>query len=538
MSTDRLEVDRTTQFDLFEGPSGGQAPRRYGASTRRRFVAPDPREIYLGQTRLDEHLRASGQLEPLAVAALLDEQDWSEFEARYACSGRAPYAPRCMLGLILYGVMRGVTSLRGLEQLARRDLGGMWVSGGIQPDHANVGRFITLHEASLSGSLFEALTRRVLEVMGSHGQRCAGDATVIEAACSHYRVLHEEAAREAAREARRRANRAPDDAARRQAAERAEAVAATASERAAVRAAKGKANTATRVSATEPEASVQPLKRARGYAPAYRASILANEDRVIVGLDCHPTSETAVLAGLLDQHERIHGAAPGELLLDAGYCSDGVIATALERDIGLLCPQGKKAGQARQSHRYYPKDRFRYEAHDDVYICPAGERLAPIERSTGRGKAPAYVLYGTAACAACPWRTYCTRSNQGRRIRRYGGDDAKDALRSVMEHPQAQARFRRRQAMVEPIFGAMRLDQGLERFRRRGLAGIRREFALHALAHNLGRAVKRLGAFADGAHRPLHMLRALLCAWRQRLTIIAHPQRFETLSSRRRTAVA
>ncbi|RCV87737.1 IS1182 family transposase, partial [Vreelandella rituensis] len=30
---------------------------------------------------------------------------------------------------------------------------------------------------------------------------------------------------------------------------------------------------------------------------------------------------------------------------------------------------------------------------------------------------------------------------------------------------------------------------GLSRFRRRGLAGVKREFALHALAYNLARAV-------------------------------------------------
>jgi len=81
---------------------------------------------------------------------LLDEQDWRIFESRYAASGRAPYAPRAIMGLILYGVMKGVHSLRELERLARLDLGCMWVSGGIMPDHANIGRFIVMHEESLA----------------------------------------------------------------------------------------------------------------------------------------------------------------------------------------------------------------------------------------------------------------------------------------------------------------------------------------------------------------------------------------------------
>jgi len=36
--------------------------------------------------------------------------------------------------------------------------------------------------------------------------------------------------------------------------------------------------------------------------------------------------------------------------------------------------------------------------------------------------------------------------------------------------------------------------EGLNRFSRRGLAAVRREFALHALAYNLGRAVALLQA--------------------------------------------
>jgi transposase len=48
-----------------------------------------------------------------------DEQDWTEFEGAYAATGRPPFSPRQMTGLIVYGVMQGVHSLRELERLAR-----------------------------------------------------------------------------------------------------------------------------------------------------------------------------------------------------------------------------------------------------------------------------------------------------------------------------------------------------------------------------------------------------------------------------------
>ncbi len=37
-------------------------------------------------TRLDRYLEEVGQTEPLSIAPLLDELDWSEFEGRYAKS--------------------------------------------------------------------------------------------------------------------------------------------------------------------------------------------------------------------------------------------------------------------------------------------------------------------------------------------------------------------------------------------------------------------------------------------------------------------
>ena len=234
---------------------------------------------------------------------------------------------------------------------------------------------------------------------------------------------------------------------------------------------------------------VQRLKRGRGSAPSYKPSVLANEMRVVLGHAVHPSAEGAVLPALLRQSAAITGVAPKELLLDAGYFSDGVIETALAEDISLLCSEGREVGKPKHSQKYYPKSRFDYDDNDDCYYCPAGARLIPISRDRGNDSRPGYTLYGTDACAECAERDSCTRSRHGRRIKRYAGDAAKDALRQVMRQPRAQQRLRKRKAMVEPVFSTLRAIQGLNRFRRRGLAGVQTEFALHVLAYNLRRAV-------------------------------------------------
>ena len=115
-----------------------------------------------------------------------------------------------------------------------------------------------------------------------------------------------------------------------------------------------------------------------------------------------------------------------------------------------------------------------------------------VGRFRGSATQPAHVEYGTKACGECPIRERCTRSARGRRIKRYAGDEAKEALRGVMEHPQARKRYRCRQAMVEPVFSVLRGKQGLNRFRPsgRGLGeGVLRSLAL-TLPSPRGRGIK------------------------------------------------
>ena len=437
----------------------------------------------------------TGEREAFVVREVLGEMDFSALESRYRPGGRPPYAPRSMLGLVLYGVMQGVTSLRGVERLARVNLGCMWASGGITPDHSVIGRFLCPHEAELSEGQVGRLTKQVLGRTGSGTETVSGDGTVIQAAGSAYRQLRWEAARAAAAKAREAAQGRPEDEGLKDKAARAQEVEETLEQRAAAREAKGKPSKGLRISEAEPEAVSQRMKDKR-HAPSYKPSIVANEKRVVLGQAVEPSSETGVVSRLLDQCEA-HGEVE-ELLLDAGYHCDEVIEETLARDISLLCPQGRTDGDGcwtKRERKQIPKSEFTYDAETDTYGCPQGERLVVVGRYRGNATQAAFVEYGTKACGECPIRERCTRSARGRRIKRYAGDEAKDALRGVMEHPQARKRYRRRQAMVEPVFSVLRGKQGLNRFRRRGLAGVRLEFALHIITYNLSRVVALL-AFA------------------------------------------
>ena len=91
MSRKTIHIDRSCQFDLLgETPVSSNEKQLKVAASGRKFNAPDRYQLYLGMSRLDHYLEQAGLNAPMSVAALLDAQDWREFETRYAQTGRAP----------------------------------------------------------------------------------------------------------------------------------------------------------------------------------------------------------------------------------------------------------------------------------------------------------------------------------------------------------------------------------------------------------------------------------------------------------------
>ena len=456
------------------------------------FVDPDPCMIQVGKADLHTHLLQCGHQDVLVIRTLLDEQDWSAFEAAYKPGGRRPYSPRAVLGLILYGILNGRSSLRELEYLAGVDLGCWWLTGGIMPDHSVIGRFIQMHAALLTDSFFKSLTRSVLKATNSGTSRTAGDGTVVEAAASRYRTVKREALEKQIENTQQRLAEAPDDKTTRSVQQRLEQL-NTAKEALALRAAKrqmkGKDPEKTQINPAEVDAVLQPLK-GQGYGVSYKPSVLANEQRVILSQTVDPSSETTVVEGLFTDAKRL--GTLDESALDAGYHCDEILGLEASMKISLLIPEGRttSANWTKQSMKQYPKSQFTYEADSDTYRCPAGQILVQVGAYKGSETQKPYTEYGTTACDHCTQRDHCTRSQRGRRrLKRYPGDVQKEAMRAKLADKTVQQRYRQRAAWVEPVFSQLRGKQGLNRFRRKGLSAVRVEFSLHALAYNVGRAI-------------------------------------------------
>lgn len=492
-----LRMRSDGQISLFADKQALKGQGRISRSARERqvkFCSGRPEGVVIGSRTLEEFLRERGHDEVFRLRRFLEQQDWSQFTRRYRAGGRPPYDPALMTGLIVFGIMEGKSSLRELEDLARFDVRVWWLTGGLCPDHSKIGRFINLHGETLSLEFFESVTGRILACSGGGKGDAAVDGTVVQAAASAYRTIREEAARQKAEQARQEAENNPEDEKAQQKADQAERVAAAVFERAEARRRRRKSTAHTCVSPSEPEAAVQRQKN-RSVAPCYKPTVLADGKRIILGHAVHPTSETRLVGDLLDQAQR-SGAEIGGVLGDGLFYDRQVMEVCRERDKLLLCPvrKDKKTGK-------FPRSMFCYHWLKDVYLCPGGHEMVPVNR-TRRRKRP-MVVYGKAPCAECGFRKLCTENKKGREIIHYEGDEEKQRLRQLMGSHQGKKRYRPRAGMVEPVYSVLKDRQGLRRFRRRGLAKVCLEWALHALAYNLGRYLVLTAPGAAEANRLL-----------------------------------
>lgn len=465
-----------------------QVRQRTGRAGEGHFLDDDPHKLWVADRRLERYLRDNEMEWVIRLRAELEQLDYSAALAVYEGSGRRALHPRTLIGLIVYGVLVRQWSLRDLEGLARRDVGAWWMCGGHQPDHSTIGKFIAVHSQWLSEEFFISLVKHLVGKFKAKPGTVAGDGTVVEAASSYMRALRAEAAREAAVATLAQAAEHPEDKELREQAVAAAAVVRVTSERLADCQAHGGKREAVMIVPQEVEAAVQRGKDGRNR-PSYKPSMLRHESGLIVAQQVHASSETAVLEAMLRQHQQVFGAAPAQLLVDAGYFSLAVIALAVTDNIDLLCPSGKRGNPKRSPQGRFGKGDFRYVAERDVFQCPAGRELSYSDYARDQD-GRRYRRYRGRQCADCALRSCCTTAATGRSVRRYEGDELKETMEVVMSQRQARKAYRRRAELAERPFAEHRERQGLRRFHRRGLRGVRLEFALHCAAFNLKLVVR------------------------------------------------
>ncbi len=134
----------------------------------------------------------------------------------------------------------------------------------------------------------------------------------------------------------------------------------------------------------------------------------------------------------------------------------------------------------------YPYERFRYDAQQDVYVCPQGHLL----RRGGFDRDHQTIIYQASvrACRSCPVRRDCTTARlKGRRISRSVFQADLDRAAALRQTPAFAKALRKRAVWVEPLFGEAKQWHGLARFRLRRLWRVNIQALLIASVQNLKR---------------------------------------------------
>jgi transposase len=199
-----------------------------------------------------------------------------------------------------------------------------------------------------------------------------------------------------------------------------------------------------------------------------------------VGTDRHQLSNMA------EQARTEMGVETLDAVADRGYYTGEEIRACEESGITVTLPKPQTSG-AKAAGRFGKQD-FVYVAADDVYICPARERLTYHYTNVEDGKT--LRRYWTNNCQACALKSKCT-TGQERRIIRWEHEAVLETVQARLDHHPEKMAVRR--STAEHPFGTIKCWMGATHFLTKRLPKVAAEMALNVLAYNMKRVMAIVG---------------------------------------------
>jgi transposase len=466
-----------------------------------RFVVGDDRsQSTLFPERLDDYL---GDDNPVrAIDVFVDELDLAKLGfggVEPEATGRPAYHPATLLKIYVYGYLNRVQSSRRLERECQRNIELIWLTGRLMPDFKTVADFrqdngeairkvcrefvllcrrlelFSEGSVAIDGSKFKAVNARDRNFTQAKMQRRLEQ---IDESIARYLSQLDSADRQGPTVPEAKITRLNEKIATlRQEIQRLNALNAQMMQ-----------TEDKQISLTDPDA--------RSMATSGRGSgIVGYNVQVAVDTKHHLIVMHEVTNVGTDRSQLAHVAKETKVTLelenldvvaDRGYFNSEEILACEKAGITVTLPKPMTSNSKAEGR--FGKQDFRYVAEEDIYICPAGERLAYHYTTEENG----LVLrrYWTNACPSCAIKHTCTTAKE-RRITRWEHEHILEAVqRRLDEHPE---KMRQRRQTVEHPFGTIKSWMGSTHFQMKTLKHVGTEMALHVLAYNMKRVMKILG---------------------------------------------
>ena len=437
------------------------------------------------------------------IDVFVDELDLIELGFRGVdpeITGRPSYHPSVLLKLYIYGYLNRVQSSRRLEREAGRNVEVMWLTGRLAPDHKTIADFrkdngrairnvcarfvalcrmmglLTQASVAIDGSKFKAVNNRDRNFTRAKMDRRMAQ---IEESVARYLQQLDTADRQE-----------PSEVLKAKTSRLKEKIEKLKEQMRRLNALKVQmlASPDQQISLTDPDArSMATSGRGSGIV-GYNVQVAVDTTHhlIITHEVTNDGTDRSQLSPVANQAKATLEVENLDAVADRGYFSSEQILACEKAGITVTLPK-PMTSHSKAEGRFGKQD-FRYMAEEDVYICPAGARLAYSFTTQENG----LVLrrYATKACRNCAIKNACTTGKE-RRITRWEHEHVLEAVqRRLDEHPE---KMRQRRETVEHPFGTIKARMGATHFLMKTLPKVATEMALHVLAYNLTRVMNIMG---------------------------------------------
>jgi transposase len=475
---------------------------RFAGDRMRRFVeGADRGQSTLLPECLDDWVDENNPVR--VIDAFVDALDLAElgFEGvEPSATGRPSYHPSALLKLYIYGYLNRVQSSRRLEREAGRNVEVMWLLGRLVPDHKTVAdfrkdngrairkvcaRFVELcremgllakASVAIDGSKFKAVNNRDRNFTRAKVERRRAQ---LEESVARYLSQLDTADRQQ-----------PSEALAAKTTRLKEKLAKLGEEMRRLKGLEARMLAAPdqQVSLTDPDSRSMATSGRGSGVVGYNVQVAVDtEHHLIVTHEVtNVGSDRSQLARVAKETKATLQTDTLEAVADRGYFSGEEILACDQAGITVTLPKPMTSG-AKSEGRFGKQD-FVYLPEEDVYRCPAGERLKYYFTNVENGLT--LRRYWTNACRTCALKSRCTTGVQ-RRITRWEHEHVLETVqRRLDENPQA---MRQRRETVEHPFGTIKARMGATHFLMKTLPRVASEMALHVLAYNLTRVMNIVG---------------------------------------------
>jgi transposase len=334
-------------------------------------------------------------------------------------TGRPAYHPAVMLKLYVYGYLNRVQSSRRLERECQRNAEVMWLTGCLAPDFKTIADFrkdngpairkvcrefivvcgraglLAATTVAIDGSKFKAVNSRDRNFTKA---KVAKRVEQIEASIERYLSELETADRQPSTP-EVKITRLKDKVGKlKQEIERMKAIGAELA-----------SAEATQISLTDPDArSMQGTGKPTGIVGYNVQCAVETTHHLIAAHEVtNAVNDRHQLSGMAQKAKEAPGAGTIEALADRGFYDGKELLACDQAGVTAYVPR-ISTSNAKAEGRFDKQD-FVYKADEDIYVCPAGERLT--YRFTNQEAGKTLRRYWTSVCQSCPLKNKCTRAN-------------------------------------------------------------------------------------------------------------------------------